>query len=354
MTSKYHLVIDKRERDIINILNNDKQTYNDGKGKKISWKTEHITIGDYIIFHENKALIVIERKTWADLAASFRDGRKENINKLKQFNEQTGAKIAYLIEGIAFPSKSSKFARIPYNNLRAHLDHLLIRDNIIELRSGGHRGTVDRLFELIRNMSTLALDDFNIVREPTEQPIEQPTEQPIEQPTEQPIEQPTEQPIDQPISGGDLQLAKVQFTVNDGAVIDRLWCCVPGISINSVKLFRGHHIMDLLLGNLKQPEISALKYTNGRTIGNKKAKKIASISRLTDLSNNASYIRILSNLPGISRPTAEKILAVYPMKEILTNWNNIRTDLVKLSRGKNSLGETAVSTIEKYLVKPTN
>lgn len=330
VASGFSLAIDKRERDIIDLLKTNTTNWLDSKGRKIEWRAEHLTVGDYIVFYNKQAVLVIERKTWTDLAASMRDGRKENIRKLTQYRDQTGTKIAYLIEGQAFPSKNAKFARIPYYNLRAHLDHLLIRDRIIELRSANHQGTIDRMFEFIKSMSSLLPVDYLPIVGGVPAIAEVATE------------------------GDHLELAQVAFKATDDEIATRLWCCIPGISHTSVRLFSGHHISELLLGQLTTEQVSKFSYGNGRVLGNKKAKKILAVAKLKNQSNKPHYLRILSSLPGISRPTAEKILEAFSMTQIMTNWTTIRPQLVELSRGKQRLGESAVATIEKFLFTPAN
>lgn len=339
--SQFTLAIDKREREILAILGAVASTdnkYCDGNGRVITWRAEHLTIGDYIIFYGDVALVVIERKTWTDLAASFRDGRKENIRKLRQYREHTSAQIAYLIEGAAFPAAGTRFARIPYRNLRAHLDHLIMRDGIIELRAQTAQHTVERLFEFIRNLSTMRADELlggaGNGRESTQ----------IDSKCANDCKSDTE-------SRDHLALAKVSFRESDAIIVDRLWCCIPNISTAVVKLFREYHIADLLLGKLSEAKLAELQYPNGRKLGTKKAKKIAAVAKLTAHSNAPVYLRILATIPSISRTTASKILEAYSMSAILTEWDTIRPQLVNLSRGKMRLGENAVAAIERFLIK---
>jgi ERCC4-type nuclease len=344
--SYFKLIIDKRERNIINILNQS-QLFYDSKKNIIEWEIKHLTIGDYIIFYKNQAIIVIERKTWTDLAASFRDGRKENIHKLQQYREQTGAKIAYLIEGKAFPSKHTKFSRIPYCNLRAHLDHLIFRDNIIELRSSNHRGTVERIFEFIKNLSTLNMTDLHPIENiPTKKnTTEKNTTKNIIGLNSLIKNNNTEEVIEH------LNMAQTIFHSSNDEITERIWCCIPGISNGNVYLFLNYHISDLLLGNIPIDEIANLSYQNGRKLGNKKAYNIFNITKLENKLNQPYYLKILSTIPNISRNTAKKILEIISMKEIMINWNIIRQQLIELSRGKTKLGEKSVNLIEKFLHK---
>ena len=68
------LLVDDREHDILKIL---------ADGIDINYRRQRLNAGDFIGSWKNQVIFVIERKTWADLSASFKDGRKENIEKLK-------------------------------------------------------------------------------------------------------------------------------------------------------------------------------------------------------------------------------------------------------------------------------
>jgi ERCC4-type nuclease len=350
----FSLVVDKRERDIIKLLKseytndtptNDSGTYKstcrDGYGNVIMWQEEHLTVGDYIIFHNSRALVVIERKTWVDLAASIQDGRKENVHKLLNFRRNTNAKVAYLLEGTAFPAQSTKFARIPYGNLRAHLDHLIMRDNIIELRSATHHSTIERLFEFIRNISTLesryTAGDETIT---------------LDSQNDTGIDILIKEPSTIPEETNHLDAAKIIHRVSDTFIFEKLWTCIPGISAKSAKLFRELRIADLIIGAISTKEIADLQYTNGRKIGTKKAKKI--IQAVIAANNIHSYVpsiyaKLLAAIPGISRSTAQKILDNYPMTKLVAEWNDIAPALVNMSIGKVRLGKKKVGLIQKYL-----
>jgi ERCC4-type nuclease len=345
----FSLVVDKRERDIINLLNCEyttdtpdnksnephKSIYKDGHGRPVLWRDEHLTVGDYIIFHNSRALVVIERKTWVDLAASMRDGRKDNIHKLLQFRHSTGARVAYLLEGQAFPARSTKFARIPYGNLRAHLDHLIMRDDIIELRSATHHSTIERLFEFIRNISTLEM-----FRDTVNGGVATPkcNTGPDLEPE-----------VAKPETVDHLAAAKITHHVSDALIYEKLWACIPGISAQSAKLFREFIVADLIRGAIATKTIAELQYTNGRQFGTKKAKKI--IHALSAASTNATiYVKILAAVPGISKTTAQKILDNHPMTKIVAEWKEVAPALANVSIGKTKLGKKKVELIQKYIL----
>ncbi len=312
----YIIAIDKRERDIIKIMESLPE-FKDHSGNQIEWRAEHLTTGDFIIFKENKAIMIIERKTWIDFGASIRDNRKKNIDKLIKFRATTGAKIAYLVEGVAFPSSGSKFARIPYVNIRAHLDHLVFRDDVIEIHTASLVATAERLFQLVRNISSITnrdVGEFIGAAETTSAVID------------------------------DLSAAKINHKKSNAEVVMKLWTSLPGITTNSYKLFSEIHISEILLGTITPQRISELKYSNGRKFGNRKAARLLKLS-------NIDHIRLLSAVPGISKKTAEIILHSHPLKTLISNWVELKIGISNLCRGKTLVGHKVTNTIESLLIK---
>ena len=142
------LIIDDREKHVIEFIDSASQKY------KIKCTIKRLEIGDFAICYKNHILLIIERKTWKDLSASLRDGRKNNVEKLITLRNKTKCQIAYLIEGKIAYKPDYKIARIPYKNLRAHLDHLAFRDTIHMIQTGSVSDTASRLCELCQNFLT--------------------------------------------------------------------------------------------------------------------------------------------------------------------------------------------------------
>jgi len=111
------LIIDNRERDLISWL----------EGKGIDHQIEQLDIGDIIIRGADGAsLVVIERKTVADLKASIIDGRSRE-QKARLLN--TGidrARILFIIEG----SITAGVRGISTNNLLGSIINTQFRDNV--------------------------------------------------------------------------------------------------------------------------------------------------------------------------------------------------------------------------------
>ena len=72
------LIVDDRERAIITYLE-----------RLTHFKVERITVGDYAFVYKGKVILIVERKTLADLAASIKDGRMlNNLKLLKKTQSQ--------------------------------------------------------------------------------------------------------------------------------------------------------------------------------------------------------------------------------------------------------------------------
>lgn len=272
------IIVDDRERAVVPFLEHyaNKTT--------IPFKIQRNEVGDYAITYQGYILMIIERKTWVDLAASFRDGRKNNVQKLIELRNRTGCQIAYLIEGPATPSLTQLFGRIPVRALRAHLDHLAIRDGIHVLYSKDEDYTAMRLFELSCNYLSLK----EIIKN-----------------------------IDDNIAGGTEQDNTDELQSDMGIeknINEQLLQCLPGVGslLSTVLAEKGITIMGLYLQKYKISEIANLKYASGASVGIEKGKKLVEgVKKLIESQSKTALkiqIRLLSVVPLISKKTAEIIL----------------------------------------------
>lgn len=113
-------IIDDREHHISNLVDS----------FTVHVRIERIQVGDFAIVHDNKIYAIIERKTLKDYAASIRDNRINNREKMIEVREQTGCKLYYLIEGVPPKTPNTKIGRIPYKTIESSILHLTVRDNI--------------------------------------------------------------------------------------------------------------------------------------------------------------------------------------------------------------------------------
>ncbi len=268
----------------------------------------HLTTGDILIGRRTAEdvlipFVIIERKTWADLAASIKDGRKANIEKLKEYRETTGARLAYLMEGPVPSGPDWSIPEgvqgIPYRNLRAHLDHLLFRDGIIELTSSCPRDSLRRLLEFARNLETL---DFN--KESKED---------------------------------GLAAATKKRPLTDEQISDRIWSSFAGISATSARAFRTRKIQELFQ-ELDVISLAAIKIGT-RRFGTERAEKL-----INSLKERATFERLLCAVPQISSKRATLIIdKMGSANSFFRCWDETNAALSGI------IPRACLNTIEKYL-----
>ena len=317
------IIVDDREKAVFPFLEDASHKY------LINYKIQRNQVGDYAICYKGYILMIIERKTWEDLSASMRDGRKANIQKLIAVREKTGCQIAYLIEGNATPPFDKKYGRLPVKNLRAHLDHLAVRDGVHVLYSKDLEYTAHRLFELAYNYSTTketiaAIDAL----EATEDEKAESTELVTKQDT-----------------------AESKITINE-----QILRCLPGVGsiISSVLAENGVDLYSLYY-DPDADKLASYKYATGATIGLVKANKILAGVKKTftsesDVSHKAR-LRILSCIPLISKSTAEKIIGEINLLDIIDGSVTIEELTAFKKTEKMKLGVKAASNIISYLTK---
>lgn len=139
-----------------------KQPIKNGGGD-IKLCINRVTTGDYnIVINSGKkdskgrdipiVAMVIERKTWKDLAASLKDGRAETQNKeMLSVQERTGCILTYLIEGKICYDKDYKVGRIPFANLDAKRRHLSLRGHSV-LQTKDQEHTAEMIVNLARDV----------------------------------------------------------------------------------------------------------------------------------------------------------------------------------------------------------
>jgi ERCC4-type nuclease len=328
------IIIDDREKAVVPHF----ETLENG----LPHRVDRLTVGDYAIAYKNHIIFTIERKTWKDLAASLRDLRSKNVQNLLDLRQKIGCHIIYLIEGNPIPSNSIKFARIPYKNLRAHLDHLAFRDNIHMVYSKDTKNTAYRINEIAHNYATISPSplkqiDESIKNEESRQDVKEDLSSHDDIPNDK-------------IEGGNTHLLKIKKNITPNMILYKLWCTLPCITNTTVSLvIDTYSILDYLLGKISTDELALLKYPSGRLIGPKRAKKMLKITKLEDQKNEPYYINLLSEIPLISRKTAKIILDTFTFKDLLES--HISQDkLANLAKSKKvRIGNKAASNVFIYL-----
>jgi len=148
--SEVEIIIDSRETELIRLLPN-----------LITVKT--LDIGDIQFRHNDKDVLLLERKTVADLSASIKDGRyHEQKARLMGSKEQT---IAYLIEG-RIPPKG--VCGIAENTLLSAIVNTFVRDRIAVFRTFSVDETAKFLLKMGEKIGEFGLDKTEKPPEPSE------------------------------------------------------------------------------------------------------------------------------------------------------------------------------------------
>ena len=103
------LHVDNRERAVIEHLDD------------VLFDIVPLNVGDFQFWEDDRLLMVIERKTYTDLAASIKDGRyAEQKFRLDELRSETGCSVVFFIEGKK-PRKNSVVSGIPLGTLESAL-----------------------------------------------------------------------------------------------------------------------------------------------------------------------------------------------------------------------------------------
>jgi ERCC4-type nuclease len=308
------IIVDDREKAVVPFL----QQY--ATKTMIDYKIQRNEVGDYAIVYHGVILMIIERKTWADLAASFRDGRKENIKKLIDLRAKTNCQIAYLIEGPATPALTQKFGRIPIKALRAHLDHIMIRDAVHIIYSKDLDYTASRLFELAGNYCSC-------------------------------------KEVINKITGGapdNTAELKTKMAANIG-INEQILRCLPAIGSVVSAVLAENNVTLYKLYNLQYTanDLAAYKFASGAMLGIVRGKKLAEdTKKLIDSDSKLAlktHVKILSTVPLISKKTAEVILQHVKLADILNGIPAVQLADIKKSE-KSRLGDKAANNIITHLI----
>lgn len=142
------LVIDTRERDIIDIL----------KSKNVDFLTESLDIGD-IVFKSDSGdtIFLIERKTINDLKASICDGRsREQKARMLNSGLETN-RLMYIIEGVI---REDNDTRVAMSTVVSSLINTQLRDNIKTYKTISINETVSYIIKLLDKFEKNISDFF--------------------------------------------------------------------------------------------------------------------------------------------------------------------------------------------------
>jgi ERCC4-type nuclease len=278
-TTKSTLIIDARERAV---------TCHEAELATIQHTIAQITIGDYVVRGPaGTILAVIERKSYEDFAASLKDGRHNNKEKMIKLREETGCRIVYIVEGRLNIAPNDPVGKMPFRYIESSIFHLMVRDGICVLRTANTLDTAQTLCRFVHSMDTLC-DKWD----PTA------------------LEDAKCDVVAQPASlESTLALLTVKHEKSDHDYVRDMWACFRGVTVdtadNYIQLWS---ISDIICGRVNN--INSTKLSSGRVINKAAAKGISSHTP-------SQHISMLACVPGVSKQTASAIICTETLAKLL-------------------------------------
>ena len=405
-----------------------KKTIKGGRGD-IKLCIGRVTTGDYnILMHPAEykqpiVALIIERKSWKDLAASIKDGRlKSQHSEMEKVAGKLGCQYMYIIEGKLTYKKDYNVARhMPFKNLIAKVRHTILRGTpLIQTKDPDH--TAEMIIDLARDTWRRYLNNevtfekqtkiqtpelltpqkyMDEIRELNEKYRAAFESQKIpigminsidnvidENDSEDSIVQ---EPFDAEALVGAAEEIAEEHEVEDvetianlnligvysentiipaalteqkiksnSDILERMWIAIPTVSNKSVPvLMKRFKLSDLIAATDVQQinftkEIASMKYPSGAKIGESRAKKIMwiaysgnGVTKLDKLKTIS--MRLLAEVPGVTKQTAEKILEKYSLRKICLGHVSA-DDMAKIQKTKTrKVGQKCAEKIVELL-----
>jgi ERCC4-type nuclease len=237
-----------------------------GGKRKVVCERRRLTTGDFAVWYGPELKIVVERKTWNDLAASVKDNRiNEQMANMQRARVATGCAVVLIIEG----RRQREHGHIESTSLETKLDHIMFRNEAHIIYTVDIAATVQRLFVLVDNLDI----DFRAVAAAG--------------------------------AATDLLTATTEQTAEHAALA--MFMSIPHVSVNTARVFMalGWSVLDLY--NWTADILADIVYTSGAKMGAKRATQI-----LNAMGTKRCWTDILSQTNGITKATAAIILTAHP------------------------------------------
>lgn len=253
------LIADDRERKVNVFLEN-----------MVAMRIERITTGDYVFIENDMIVATIERKSLSDLAASIKDGRMENHSNLEELKASNpDMLIIYLIEGSPFLKPEKRINGIPFKNLMAKIDSIMLSGaQIVWAKNEEH--SAFRICDLFKRM-------------------------------------------EKTVGGGSTPSAlttphkKSKPTVHSAMI-----SAIPGISrVTAALLLKKWSVVDILGQKILFEELSNFTYDSGAKLGNRANALTADLTPY--------HTKIIASIPGITFEAANLVLTVVPFSAIVSS-----------------------------------
>lgn len=311
------LLVDDRERSIIPLLYDICEI-----------EVRRLTVGDYAIVSDDESIIiaVFERKTLSDLAASIKDGRMSNNDKLLTVRNETGCNVTYIIESNKmYPQLDKKFNGIPYKCLQGKLDSLMFKTGIQIIWTKDEKHTAERFAGLL-NSKVLAAS----VSEQNNQTI-----QALSIATSLNVEESTTHATNHENNNDNsegnnsegnnnisIEIGSKLLQKKHGHTLDalhvRMLMCLPKINANTAKvILKQYTLKEIVKGEMDENVLVNLKYDSNFRLGERGSHFYTLFQVKCPRIQTYHTEKIISCINGITPPIAKQILDVYTLQRIV-------------------------------------
>ena len=355
----FSLIIDNRERALFSHIEKNIKSFH--------YEKMQLSTGDYLIIETDKKIdqtdkkirACIERKTYKDLASSFRDGRyKSELSNMINMRNETNCQLFFIIEGTAFPSIKSKFSRVPYACILGAINKLMIRDNVFIIQTKNEEHTSQKLNELLNTMQILYNEEYTLTKQLNgkiggETNLNDNGDKDGQDEDVQDDDVQDEDTQDEDVQDEDVQGKKESTQISfkakltkrhilsDKDICLKAWSTLTGISLEfSNTLIHSFSIKDLITKQVSIETLNGLKSPLG-----KKINKIA-LSSLLQVRTGFHCEKMLSSIVGITIPFATLLLKEHPIENIISMEKN---EMKNILVNQKKLGIKKTENIRKLL-----
>lgn len=122
------------------------------RSQNIEFTANNLALGDFIFTYDDKLVVIIERKTIADLASSIKKGRYRE-QKFRLLSNYPKEKIIYLIEGDLSGNLENELYGLKTKTYYTTITNLILRDQIGVYQTTNLVNTIHFLENLRRKIS---------------------------------------------------------------------------------------------------------------------------------------------------------------------------------------------------------
>ena len=289
--------------------------------ERIKYRVQEMSTGDYNILYENELKVIIERKTWIDLAASIKDKRmEEQSKKMTKMQEETKCNIVYIAEGKIPESENTEINGLPFRSLMSKLRHNMLKGHPFIITNDKEH-TAKVITELAHDVIYM-IEKGDMIHK---------------------------------ITGGDIkkELAKRGTVDTETLEMKMLAEGLDRVSVTIAStILQKYHISDIILYPDRPKlieEIALMKYGSGnRSFGEVTANNIAILCYKGDEKDllekrKSTFISMLNHIPRVTKSTVKIIADTYIPAELCAVPEET---LAKLKKEKGNLGPAAAKTIK--------